>query len=146
MSYVNSPKVEYSPDGRPPERKDRRRQAIRLTILVVFFVSLGLNIYAFRASNLINRVVGTDGTVQGVVVDDQGNPIAQAEISLAAAPEALAITQPDRTFTLANIPTGDQYLIVVSQGVGQGYVITIQTNDVTQLGTISYEAKPAVWN
>lgn len=90
MSYVNSPKVEYSPDGRPPERKDRRRQAIRLAILVVFFVSLGLNIYAFRASNLINRVVGTDGTVQGVVVDDQGNPIAQAEISLAAAPEALA--------------------------------------------------------
>ncbi len=146
MSYVNSPKIEYSPDGRPPERKDRRRQAVRIAIFIILIISIGINIYAFRAGNLINRVAGTDGIVQGVVVDDQGNPIAQAEISLAAAPEALAITQPDGTFTLANIPTGDQYLIVVSQGVGQGYVITIQTDDVTQLGTISYEAKPPVWN
>lgn len=146
MSYVNSPKIEYSPDGRPPERKDRRRQAVRIAIFIVLIISIGINIYAFRAGNLINRVAGTDGIVQGVVVDDQGNPIAQAEISLAAAPEALAITLPDGTFTLANIPTGDQYLIVVSQGVGQGYVITIQTDDVTQLGTISYDAKPPVWN
>ncbi|MBP6470955.1 MAG: carboxypeptidase regulatory-like domain-containing protein [Chloroflexi bacterium] len=146
MSYVNSPKIEYSPDGRPPERKDRRRQAVRIAIFIVLIISIGINIYAFRAANLINRVAGTDGIVQGVVVDDQGNPIAQAEISLAAAPEAQAITQADGTFTLANIPTGDQYLIVVSQGVGQGYVITIQTDNVTQLGTISYEAKPPVWN
>ncbi|MBK8987428.1 MAG: carboxypeptidase regulatory-like domain-containing protein [Chloroflexi bacterium] len=146
MSYVNSPKVEYTPDGRPPERKDWRHLSIRLGILFIFILGLALNLYAFKAGNLVNLAAGTNGVAQGIILDTQGQPIPNATIALASAPEARTSTQADGSFTLENIPTGDQYLIVVHNGIGEGFVVAIQPAGVTQIGTLSYEAKPAVWN
>ncbi len=145
MSYVNSPKIEYTPDGRPPERRNWRRLSIRIGIFLIFVLALALNLYSFRAGNVLNWLAGTDGAVQGIVVDAQGQPIASAEITLASSPDARTSTQEDGSFNLTNIPTGDQYLIVAHQGIGQGYVVTIQANGLTQLGALSYEAMPAVW-
>lgn len=146
MSYVNSPKVQYTPDGRPPERRNWRHLIIRGGIFAIFILGLALNLYAFKTGNLLNLLAGTNGVVQGVVVDAQGQPLAEATITLAAAPETQAITLPDGSFSLSNVPTGSQYLIVASEGVGQGYVITIQANGATQVGTLGYEALPEIWN
>lgn len=146
MSYVNSPKVQYTPDGRPPERRNWRRLLIRGGILTIFILGLVLNLYAFKTGNLLNLLAGTNGVVQGTIINIQGQPIAGATITLASAPETQASTQPDGSFNLSNVPTGDQYLIVASEGVGQGYVITIQTDGVTQVGALRYEALPEAWN
>jgi len=145
MSYVNSPKVQYTPDGRPPERKNWRRLVLRGGIVIIFVVALAVNLYAFQAGNLLNRLSGTDGVVQGVVVNAQGQPLAGATVSLASAPESQASSLPDGRFQLSNVPTGSQYLIVASEGVGQGYVITVQNDSATQVGPIVYEAMPEVW-
>jgi hypothetical protein len=146
MSYVNSPKVEYTPDGRPPERKDWRRIIIRSGIFIIFILALALNLYAFKAGNVLNFLAKTNGVVEGMIVNTEGQPLAGATITLASAPETQAITLADGGFSLKNVPTGSQYLIVASEGIGQGYVITIEANGVTQAGILSYEALPAVWN
>ena len=146
MSYVNSPKVEYTPDGRPPERRDWRHLSIRLGILFIFILGLVLNLYAFKTGNLVNLVAGTNGVAQGIILDTEGHPISDATITLASAPEARANTQADGSFVLENVPTGDQYLIVVHNGVGEGFVVSIEQAGVTQIGTLNYRAKPAIWN
>jgi len=145
MSYVNSPKVQYTPDGRPPERKNWRRLLLRGSIVIIFVAGLALNLYAFQAGNLFNRLSGTDGVVQGVVVNAQGQPLVGAVVTLASAPESQASSLPDGSFNLSNVPTGSQYLIVASGGVGQGYVVTVQGDSVTQVGPLVYEAMPEVW-
>jgi hypothetical protein len=58
MSFVNSPKVQYSPDGKPPERKDWQRTAVRLSLLLLLLIGLALNLYAFEAGNVANITPG----------------------------------------------------------------------------------------
>lgn len=145
MSFVKSPKVEYTPDGKPPERRDWRRILLRAGILALFLLALFLNLYAFRAGNVVNVVAGTNGIAHGMVVDEQGNPIAEALITLAMAANARAFSDENGRFELTNIPTGPQYLMVIHQGIGEGFVVEIQPNSVTEVGTLTYTAKPAVW-
>lgn len=145
MSFVNSPKVEYSADGKPPDRKNWKRIIIRSSILALLIVSIGLNLYAFVFSNAANQIAGTDGHVQGVVQDAQGRPLANAEITLASYPAVIVQTDNNGNFDLQNIPTGAQYLIVIHKGIGQGYVIEIAANTLTSLEPLVYNSKPAVW-
>lgn len=145
MLLVKSPKVEYSPDGKPPERKDWRRIIMRAGLGLLFVLSVALNLYAFGAGNIANLLAGTNGVAEGIVLDEEGNPIAAAEITLAAAPNARTFTSPDGTFTLSNIPTGPHYLIVVHRNIGEGFVVNIESNGVTQVGSLTYTAMPAEW-
>jgi hypothetical protein len=145
MSFVNSPKVEYSADGKPPDRKNWKRILIRSGLLALFIASIGLNLYAFVFSNAANRIAGTDGHIQGIVQDAQGRPIANAEITLASYPSVIIQTDSNGQFDMTNIPTGAQYLIVIHEGIGQGFVIEVAANTLTPLEPLVYNSKPAVW-
>lgn len=145
MSFTNSPKVVYSTDGKPPDRKNWRRILVRGGLILLFFIVLGMNIYTFFAGNVANQIANTDGQVQGVVQDKQGQPIANAEITLASHPKAIAQTDANGRFDLLNIPTGPQYLLVIHQEIGQGFVVDIDNDGVTSLEPLIYYEKPAVW-
>lgn len=145
MSFTNSPKVEYSTDGKPPDRKNWPRILIRGGLALLFFIILGMYVYTFFAGNVANRIANTDGQVEGVVQDEQGQPIADAEITLASYPEAIAQTDANGRFNLLNIPTGEQYLLVIHQEIGQGFVVNINSDGVTPLDPLIYNEKPAVW-
>lgn len=145
MSFVNSPKVQYSPDGKPPERKNWQRTAVRISMLLLLFIGVALNLYAFEAGNIANVVSGTNGFVRGIVLDQQGNPVPNAEITLATTPNLRVLTEADGRFELNNVPTGPQYLIVVYQGVGEGFVVDVTPNEVTEVGSLPHTAKPAEW-
>jgi hypothetical protein len=137
--------VEYSADGKPPDRKNWRRILIRGGLFALLIFGLGLNLYAIIAGNAINRLAGTDGRIQGMVLDEQGQPLADAEITLASYPTAVAQTDANGQFDLPNVPSGPQYLIVAHEGIGQGFVIEVNANDPTFLDPLTYDAKPAVW-
>ena len=145
MSFTNSPKVAYSTDGKPPDRKNWRRILVRGGLVLFFLIVLGINLYAFFAGNVANRVANTDGQIQGLVQDEQGQPIADAEITLASYPSAIAQTDTNGRFDLLNVPTGAQYLLIVHQEIGQGFVVDVNSDGVTSLDTLVYDAKPAVW-
>ena len=145
MSFTKSPKVAYSADGKPPDRKNWRRIFVRGGLTLLFFIVLGINLYAFFAGNVVNRIANTDGRVEGVVQDELGQPIADAEITLASYPEAIAQTDVNGRFNLLNIPTGTQYMLVIHQEIGQGFVVNINGDGVTSLDPLIYNEKPAVW-
>ncbi|NKQ35930.1 MAG: carboxypeptidase regulatory-like domain-containing protein [Chloroflexi bacterium] len=145
MSLVNSPKVEYSADGKPPDRKNWRRILIRGGLFALLIFGLGLNLYAIIAGNAINRIVGTDGRIQGVVLDEEGQPLAGAEITLASYPAAVAQTDANGRFDLSDIPSGVQYLIVVYDDIGQGFVVEVNEGGAALPDPLVYDAKPAVW-
>ena len=145
MSLVNSPKVEYSADGKPPDRKNWRRILIRGGLFALLIFGLGLNLYAIVAGNAINRIAGTDGRIQGVVQNQEGQPLADVEVTLASFPSVVAVTNAEGQFDLSNVPSGPQYLIVAREGIGQGFVIEVNANDPTLLDPLTYDAKPAVW-
>lgn len=47
MKFVDSPKIEYQPDGLPRARENKRPFYFRLLVGIVLFLALGLNIYVF---------------------------------------------------------------------------------------------------
>jgi len=145
MSLTDSPKIVYSADGKPPDRKNWRRILVRGGLVLFFFIVLAINLYAFLAGNVANHIANTDGQIQGIVQDEQGQPIVNAEITVASYPSAIAQTDTNGRFTLSNVPTGAQYLLIVHQEIGQGFVIEVNSDGVTSLDPLVYDAKPAVW-
>ena len=145
MFNAKSPKMVYSPDGKPPERRDWQTVVVRAALVISFVVAIGINAYAFWASNVVNVLRSSTGTVQGLVLDEYGQPIANAEIRFASAPDMVGTTNEAGQFELTNVPTGAQYLIVVHRGIGEGFVVSIKANGVTQIETLQYTARPAEW-
>lgn len=142
MSFVNSPQVKYSADGKPRERLGCGSQITRGLTLALFLLALGFIAYPFVTTNLFSRMVRTDGTVRGVVVNAQNKPISDASVFLVAAPDAIVKTETDGSFALDNVPGGTQVVIVVVNEIGQEFPVSIESGRTTEIGSLSYVAPP----
>lgn len=143
MSLSNSPKINYDSSGKPPERRNWQRPLLRITFFILLLAGIGLNIYAFLANNTANRLAGTDGQLSGLVQDEGGQPIPDAIVFIAASPNVTTTTGTDGRFQLTNIATGEQYLVVVYNEIGQGYVVDVSPEAAEAAYT--YSARPRVW-
>jgi len=139
MSLVNSPKVEYAADGKPPERGAARRLVLRVALIVLLATAVGINVYVWIQGNVVNRLAGSDGVVQGQVLLPDGKPLANAEVFLDAAPQVIARTDADGYFVLKNIPTGEQTLLVGFEDRAVELELVVGQGSPTELGPIMYE-------
>lgn len=142
MSFVNSPQIKYSADGKPRERLGCGSQIARGLTLALFLIALVILAYPFVTTNLFNRVIRTDGAVRGVVVNAQNQPLFDASLFLVAAPSTIVNTNADGSFALDNVPGGSQVVIVVVNEIGQEFPVIIESGKITELGALSYIAPP----
>ncbi len=142
MSFVNSPQVKYSADGKPRERLGCGSQITRGLTLALFLIALAFIAYPFVTTNLFNRVIRTDGAVRGIVVNAQNKPISDASLFLVAAPDSIVTTQADGSFVLDNVPGGTQVVIVVVNEIGQEFPVNIESGRITEIGSLAYVAPP----
>lgn len=142
MSFVNSPQIKYSADGKPRERLGCGSQVMRGLTILFAILALGLLVYSSLGTNLASWVVRRDGAVHGVVVNANKQPLANAQVFLVAAPDQLVNTASDGTFALDALPSGAQVLIVVMNEIGQEYPVKILSGSVTDVGALAYVAPP----
>jgi hypothetical protein len=142
MSFVNSPKIKYAADGKPREQLGCGSQIARALTILLVLIALALVLYPFVTTNLYSRIVQTDGTVRGTVVNSQKNPIANAEVFLVTAPNQIVKTDANGAFALDQVPSGKQVIIVVLNEIGQEYPVQIQSGTATQVGALAYIAPP----
>ncbi|MBI5304026.1 MAG: carboxypeptidase regulatory-like domain-containing protein [Chloroflexi bacterium] len=142
MSFVNSPAVQYTTDGKPRERLGCGSQVARVLTVVLMVLALALVAYPLLGTNLASRVARSDGAVRGVVVGAQEQPLAEAQVFLVAAPDVTVTTQADGRFALDALPSGAQVLIVVVNEIGQEYPVNILSGAITEVGVLAYLAPP----
>lgn len=142
MSLVNSPKVKYDPHG-AQERIPVRVYLVRGANITLVITAIVLALVVWFGGDVVNRAFGRTGTVQGIVLDENGAPIANSEIFLIAAPDQMVRTDANGSFTLANVPTGMQELIVSTGRWGQEYRVSINERQMTQAGALTFLTPPA---
>lgn len=138
MDIVDSPRPEYTHDGKPQERPGNLTIIRRVLIGGVLVISLILNIVLWSAG----RPLAADdpGVLQGTVVNADGIPVAGALVFLSGAPEQMVTTASNGTFLLENAPSGRQTLVVVRSEIGQTYAVELTENAVNKAGTLSHNA------
>lgn len=142
MSIVNSPKPEYAVDGNPREQMPRRRKLVRSLTIVMVVVAIVLGIYLTLVNNTVNQALGRTGTVQGIVLDERGQPLVGAGIFLAQLPDLKTTTDGAGHFVLSNVPDGQQSIVVTQGQWGQEYPLVVFHKDATDAGTLTYLTPP----
>jgi hypothetical protein len=141
MSLVNSPKLIYDSGG-ARERTPVRAYLVRGATVALVATAVVLALLAWLAGDVVNRAMGRTGTVQGIVLDESGQPLANSEVFLIKAPDLVARTDAQGRFSLANVPTGTHSLIVSVGSWGQEYSVTIARRAVTQAGELTFLTPP----
>ncbi|MBI5652819.1 MAG: carboxypeptidase regulatory-like domain-containing protein [Chloroflexi bacterium] len=135
MSFVSSPKLEYAADGKPRERAGCGVWVVRSAMVLLALISIGLAGYIWFNANLA-RQIARSGALQGIVLDARNQPLPEAVVYIASAPEVSVTTESDGSFQLRDIPSGKQTVIIFYAKLGQEIEITLDANSVTQVGTL----------
>ena len=138
MSFVDSPRIEYDVEGAPPERGRGRRLFLRVLIVALLLVAIIVNVFAWTEGNVINRLAGTNGEIQGQVLTASGEPLAGAQVFLDLAPGTIVLTDAQGFFDLRNVPTGQQTLIVGYNERGEEFLVQVSKESATQVGKVIF--------
>lgn len=138
MDFVDSPRPEYTNDGKPRERTSNLTIIRRLLIGTVLVISLILNIILWSAGRPL--AANDPGVLRGTVVTTTGAPVAGALVFLSDAPERMVTTNSDGAFLLENAPSGPQTLVVVRNEIGQTYGVELTANVINEAGRLSHNA------
>lgn len=141
MSLVNSPKLNYQTGG-AKERMPVRAYLVRGATITLVAIAIVLALLVWLAGDVVNTALGRTGTVSGIVLDESGQPLANAQIFLLEAPDRVAPSDAAGRFTLSHVPTGSRSLIVTVGSWGQEYPLTIARRIVTQAGTLTFLTPP----
>lgn len=139
MSFEKPPSMDDFAEVIPEAPKEITPQQKRVRILLAGFgiIILLLGLLNLWTSDLTAPLRGT-GTVQGVAVDAQGQPLL-GDIFIEGTKLATK-TNADGSFSLSNVPVGRQ-LVVVADGVsGREFPAVIQPGQVTNLGTVQLKS------
>ncbi len=111
MSLTDSPPVEYYDDGMPVEKEP---SPLKRNWLRVMLIGITLIVAIIAIAGLINRqdlILGR-GSISGQVIDNLGQPIANAEV-FASQCDTWAASDLNGHFQLEGIPAGKRVVVVV---------------------------------
>lgn len=138
MPTENSPSIDQFAQGMPPEPAPiapaRRRTRIIIgllaaAVLVMFLITL--------LQSTFGAQIAGKGGIRGVVLDENGIPM-QGVIMLFGQ-DVQQATQPDGTFTLSNLPAGEQVVIVSSfMGEWREFPVTVIAGQVVDMGALQF--------
>lgn len=140
MKFVNSPKVEYHPDGLPQARASKRPFIFRIVIGVTLLLAVALNLYVLVQADLASPFAKNDSAAEGIVIDEENHPLANVLVFSADVPALSTTTDENGRFLLNNLPSGVNRLVVVRNNVGQEFYVTLTPNKVTQIENLNFLA------
>lgn len=140
MKFVNSPKIEYHPDGLPRARESRWQIYFRLLVTVSLLVALGLNLYVFLRADIANLTLQNNSGAEGLVVDGENRPLVNVLVFSADVPTVSTSTDVNGRFLLKNLPPGVNRLVVVRNNVGQEFYVTLNAKEITRVNHLNYTA------
>jgi hypothetical protein len=140
MKFVNSPKIEYQPDGLPRARESKRPFYFRLLIGFVLFLAVGLNLYVFVQADIASLTLKNNSGAEGMVVDGENRPMPNVMVFSASAPTISVTTDENGRFLLNNLPPGVNRLVVVRNNVGQEFYVTLAEGKVTRVDYLNFTA------
>lgn len=141
MALVNSPKMQYyTPEAGEPISTRALLLRGALYALLAFTALVALLIWF--GGDTVSEAIGLTGVVQGVVVNQVGEPVAESEVVLMTAPEIAVRTDATGFFTLRRVPVGIQSIMVSYGKRGQEYPVTIQRRKITDAGTLMFLTPP----
>lgn len=137
MGTEDSPSLEVYKEGIPanlpdPEagKKNFRKVLIGLGLVLVVLFSAYL-----LQQNAAARSAG-QGSISGIVVSPQGQPLAGAEIFLSGS-DAVVLSGADGRFLLEGVPAGEVAIIVAYQYIGQELRLTVEAGETVDAGTVT---------
>lgn len=132
MSFEDAPSLDNFKNGLPEKLPDptRRRAFVRGTIAVFLVLVVGL--LALRLQR------AASGTVSGIVLDHEGNPV-QAELSVAGA-NAFAVADETGFFVLDGVPAGAQSLVIGYRAIGREVLVQVRAGQTVDLGEFRFSA------
>lgn len=140
MKFVNSPKVEYQPDGLPRARESKRPFIFRIIVGITIFLALGLNLYVFLRADLATIALNNSSGADGMVIDAENRPMPNVLVFSAEYPAVSTTTDEDGRFLLNNLPAGVSRLVVVRNNVGQEFYVTLAADKTTRVDYLSFIA------
>jgi len=117
-----------------PKKPIRVRLYVMLAAVIVMVLLLGA-IKLFQ-SDQAQYLLGT-GTVAGIVVDESDRPL-NAEIYVLGAGMINSHTDENGAFTVQGVPSGQRSVVVVMNGGGLEYPVTIATGATTDMGRLRF--------
>ncbi|MCA2001804.1 MAG: carboxypeptidase-like regulatory domain-containing protein, partial [Chloroflexi bacterium] len=134
MSFEESPSLEQYRNGLPENIPDpsRRLRIFRKILLALLFVALGMLLVRLWQ---IGSLAGT-GSVTGITLDPQGNPL-RAEISVAGA-AVFATADENGHFVLSGVPAGVRSLVIGYRAVGREISVQVAAGQTVDIGEFRF--------
>ena len=117
-------------DNRKPQNT---RRVAWIIIAILSFISISLATFIFINNQSFEKYAGT-GTVTGLVVGERNQPIEAKVLILGT--EIEGESDIEGFFEINEVPTGEQSVVVLYQGIGWENSITIISGQVTNIGRI----------
>jgi len=140
MKFVDSPKIEYQPDGLPRARESKRPFYFRLLIGIVLFLAIGLNLYIFVRADASALSLKNNSGAEGMVIDSENRPLPNVLVFSARVPTISTTTDENGRFLLQNLPPGVNRLVVVRNNIGQEFYVTLAESKVTRVDYLNFTA------
>lgn len=140
MKFVNSPKVEYQPDGLPRARVSKRPLLFRTFIGFAILVALALNLYVFFQADLGTIALDNNSGAEGMVIDAENRPLPNVLVFSAEFPTISTTTDANGRFQINHLPAGVNRLVVVRNNVGQEFYVTLDDGKTTRVDYLSFTA------
>jgi hypothetical protein len=135
MTFCNSPSLDQYQQGIPPKQRSRRK-SLRTIILVLILLTVVLTLTRLTQGNRLALLTGT-GTIEGTVVDEDGKPVAAAEILVEGTTLAMR-SDADGHFELGGVPVGSRLVVVGKDGSGREYPAVVTAGAETSLAQVQW--------
>ncbi|MCA9946890.1 MAG: carboxypeptidase regulatory-like domain-containing protein, partial [Anaerolineales bacterium] len=106
MKFVNSPKVEYQPDGLPRAQENKQAFYFRLMVGLIFFAALALNLYVLVRADVSSMLSQSNSGAEGMVIDAENRPVPNVLVFSADVPTVSTTTDGNGRFLLNHLPAG----------------------------------------
>lgn len=138
MSFENSPRLNDFKDGLPEKFSDPTpgKKRVRVALVILFCAAVLLAIANFMQSQSAELLLG-NGAVQGVAVDETGQPFAGGDVFIVGAGK-IEQTSADGSFLLKNIPAGNRELVVADANTGRVYPIQVIAGQTVNVGQVQF--------
>jgi hypothetical protein len=136
MTFDQSPSLNEYKDGLSgKKRNEEQKKKIQSLLIILAGLILAAGIYNFTQSETAASLLGK-GSLTGIVVDEKNQPL-EASIFVPGT-DIQGQTNSDGEFTLENIPTNTESIVIGISGAGHEIPVSIQAGSLTNLGQIQF--------